>query len=171
MTQLYRHFDKDGVLLYVGISLSSVARLRQHEDHSHWFEKITRVEIENFETREKAIEAEVNAIICEKPIHNIMHNNKSADEYEKIQADKSRKELTGKMVHFKTFYTFVEVGSLLGIGSKAVQGLVSERKLGAIRLPLRKEGLSHHGTPFKEKRVVSGWQLISYIESLHKESI
>ena len=35
--QLYRHFDCDGVLLYVGISLSTVARLCEHKHSSKWY--------------------------------------------------------------------------------------------------------------------------------------
>lgn len=30
--QLYRHYDPAGALLYIGISLSAVARLSQHGD-------------------------------------------------------------------------------------------------------------------------------------------
>jgi hypothetical protein len=46
MEHLYRHFDKDGTLLYVGISLSAINRLGQHKDNAHWFSSIKRVEIE-----------------------------------------------------------------------------------------------------------------------------
>ena len=68
--QLYRHFDKDGALLYVGISLSAVERLRQHRDSSHWFKKIARITIERHPTREDAEWAEREAIHRENPKHN-----------------------------------------------------------------------------------------------------
>ena len=73
-TQLYRHFDAAGVLLYVGISLSTVHRLSQHRDDSHWFDQIKRVEIEHFPTRKQAEIAEQVAILTEAPLHNIRQN-------------------------------------------------------------------------------------------------
>src|SRR5438067_656371 len=39
-TQLYRHFDADGTLLYVGISLSALQRLRGHRA-AEWIDRIT----------------------------------------------------------------------------------------------------------------------------------
>jgi hypothetical protein len=37
-TELYRHYDAEGNLLYVGISLNSVVRLTQHRQASGWFD-------------------------------------------------------------------------------------------------------------------------------------
>jgi hypothetical protein len=70
-TQLYRHFDDEGRLLYVGISLSAITRLAQHRSASHWSRAIVRVEIEHFDTRREALMAEAKAIIEERPLHNI----------------------------------------------------------------------------------------------------
>lgn len=72
-TALYRHFDAVGQLLYVGISLSAVARLAGHKQTAHWFENIARVDIEWHPTREAALEAEVSAIQLEHPLHNVQH--------------------------------------------------------------------------------------------------
>lgn len=69
-TALYRHFDADGRLLYVGISLSAVHRLGQHRQHAHWFKAIARVDIEWHATRLLALEAEACAITRELPLHN-----------------------------------------------------------------------------------------------------
>lgn len=68
-TQLYRHFDGDGNLLYVGISLSAIARLGQHKT-SHWFNQIATVTIEKFDSRDDALDAEFLAIKTENPLHN-----------------------------------------------------------------------------------------------------
>ena len=68
---LYRHFDANGVLLYVGISINAVNRLSQHKDVSSWFNDISSVTIEKFNTREEVLEAEKIAIRKENPIHNI----------------------------------------------------------------------------------------------------
>lgn len=68
-TALYRHFDADGILLYVGISATPAYRLSQHIDRE-WFNDIRRVEIEMFPSREEAIAAEITAIKTEAPRFN-----------------------------------------------------------------------------------------------------
>lgn len=69
-TALYRHYGANDVLLYVGISLSATARLAQHSTSAPWYEDIQRVNIEYFDTRAMAQEAEKNAIIYERPLFN-----------------------------------------------------------------------------------------------------
>jgi len=70
-TALYRHFDKDGHLLYVGISLSHVARLVDHRNNAHWYKDIAQVTIQWYPTRAEAENAEGKAIVIENPKHNI----------------------------------------------------------------------------------------------------
>ena len=70
-TSLYRHFDADAVLLYVGISLSAVGRLSDHRHTSAWFPQIARVTVEQFPDRASAYEAETAAINNENPLFNI----------------------------------------------------------------------------------------------------
>ena len=74
MARLYRHFDKDGALLYVGISCNAITRLKQHEHDSGWAAEIARVDIEHFASREEALAAERAAIKNERPKHNVVHN-------------------------------------------------------------------------------------------------
>lgn len=57
-TALYRHWDADGKLLYVGVSLSAVTRLGQHRRDAGWADEIASVTIEYFATREAALKAE-----------------------------------------------------------------------------------------------------------------
>jgi hypothetical protein len=70
-TELYRHFDADGRLLYVGISLSTIARFDAHRTRSHWSSKVATITIERFETRNEAFAAEAAAILAESPLHNL----------------------------------------------------------------------------------------------------
>lgn len=87
MTQkLYRHFNKNNELLYVGISMSIAARLSNHKSTSHWFNEVTKITIENYETREEVLDAEVKAIQLEKPKFNVQN---SLLEYRKITGDNS----------------------------------------------------------------------------------
>lgn len=68
--KLYRHFDKNNVLLYVGISLSAAKRLSEHHAKSWWGARISRMTIEEFPDREIALRAEAIAIHDENPTCN-----------------------------------------------------------------------------------------------------
>jgi len=69
---LYRHFDREGTLLYVGISYNSVERLMKgHKQNALWFDQVTKIEIERFPSRSEALRAEKEAIKTDRPRHNI----------------------------------------------------------------------------------------------------
>lgn len=67
---LYRHFDADGKLFYVGITANSKERQRNHVRNSTWSTDIVRTTTERFPTRAAAMAAEANAIRDERPLHN-----------------------------------------------------------------------------------------------------
>lgn len=70
-TILYRYFDNQDQLLYVGITGDNVKRQSQHRRNSFWFGKIAVAKFEHFKTRDEALQAEAAAIRLEKPLHNI----------------------------------------------------------------------------------------------------
>ena len=70
MEYLYRAFDCNNQLLYVGISNDWTRRLHEHEKQSLWFDKTQHVTIEKFETRAEVEVAEKAAIEQEKPVFN-----------------------------------------------------------------------------------------------------
>lgn len=70
-TQLYRHYDEAGVLLYVGISWSAEERFREHRRGSRWASKIARMTVAYFPTRVAAAQAEAAAIRAERPLYNV----------------------------------------------------------------------------------------------------
>jgi hypothetical protein len=72
-TALYRYFDKDDSLLYVGISVSPIARQLQHRQTSRWYDRVAKMTVEWCESREEALDLERIAIINERPRHNIRH--------------------------------------------------------------------------------------------------
>jgi len=78
-TDLYRYFDADGKLLYVGISLSALNRAIQHKSSAGWWSQQRTMTRETHPTRSAAEEAERRAIATEKPIHNIVHNRHRAE--------------------------------------------------------------------------------------------
>lgn len=70
---LYRHFDADGGLLYVGMSTNPTHRMSNHRTTAHWAERIARMDVEWYDTRPLATEAERIAITNELPMFNRMH--------------------------------------------------------------------------------------------------
>jgi predicted GIY-YIG superfamily endonuclease len=74
METLYRFFDKDGQLLYVGISNSWTQRLKQHYKDSDFFEKATFITLRHYESRHEVEAAEKIAIQTEGAIYNKAFN-------------------------------------------------------------------------------------------------
>lgn len=67
---LYRHFDKDGALLYVGISMTITNRTRAHCFNAPWFRDVRNISVEWHPSRLAAEEAEKLAIRTENPRFN-----------------------------------------------------------------------------------------------------
>lgn len=73
---LYRVYNKDRQLLYVGISLDTVKRFNQHEKYSDWWkvkELIEMMELQGV-SKSAAMKIEKDAIHLESPLFNIVHN-------------------------------------------------------------------------------------------------
>jgi predicted GIY-YIG superfamily endonuclease len=68
---LYRHLDKDGKLLYVGITEKFYCRLSAHQYKAKWFDQVETITIKRFETREEIIAEEKRIILEEKPPYNL----------------------------------------------------------------------------------------------------
>lgn len=71
---LYRLYDANDQLLYVGISKSAIRRLHQHLEAQPWSEQIATQTIERYATRIELEAAEKQAIEREAPIHNVIYN-------------------------------------------------------------------------------------------------
>jgi hypothetical protein len=160
-TQLYRHFAADGTLLYVGISLSTVSRLAQHEHASHWFSQIARVEVERFPTRTAAMEAERLAVLNENPLYNKAlrkppeYDAPSMPRFELVQL--SKEEVVERVVRFKPVYTDEEAAAALRVSKRVVRQLIADRKLGFILVP--------NATNTNTQVRITGWHLIAYLEN------
>jgi predicted GIY-YIG superfamily endonuclease len=78
---LYRYYDKDDNLLYIGISSNFQARAASHSKFATWSKKASTVKLEHYPDRHSVLAAEKYAIMTEKPLHNVIHNkNKSGPE-------------------------------------------------------------------------------------------
>lgn len=71
MQTLYRFYDTEGVLLYVGITKFFEPRLKQHYKNAEWFFDTASVKLEHYQTRQEVERAETEAIEQECPRYNI----------------------------------------------------------------------------------------------------
>jgi predicted GIY-YIG superfamily endonuclease len=68
-TALYRLYDANDVLLYLGISWNPDFRWEQHRNEKHWAHQVTRRDVEWYPTRSAALAAEEAATAVETPLH------------------------------------------------------------------------------------------------------
>lgn len=155
---MYRHWDADGRLLYVGISLSAISRLAQHSASSHWSGDIARVTIENFETREAALAAERVAVQSENPLHNIMLRKPDDVKTEKVKQMHwvSRLNLAQTIAGFDPLYLVQDAASKCGVTQSIMRLMFAAAGVEPFTLP---------EDPRKQVReYVTGWQLMFTLE-------
>lgn len=70
-TSVYRVYDAEGALLYIGMSLNALSRLYSHSLDKPWWSEVARVEVSHFSSRSDASRAERRAIESEAPRHNV----------------------------------------------------------------------------------------------------
>ncbi|MDX2997984.1 GIY-YIG nuclease family protein [Streptomyces scabiei] len=68
-TALYRLYDANDVLLYLGISWNPDFRWEQHQNDKHWAHQVARRTVEWHPTRSAALAEEESATAVEKPLH------------------------------------------------------------------------------------------------------
>ena len=75
LQQMYRLYNAEGDLLYLGISYSALARIAQHSKSQAWWAAVVRIEVESFTmvSRRTMETAEREAIIREQPLYNKHH--------------------------------------------------------------------------------------------------
>ena len=158
-TALYRHWDKDGTLLYVGISLSALARLGQHAEHAHWFKSIASVTIEHFETRADALAAERTAIRSEEPLHNLIRYKEAEAFGEATRAEDlaSQSDLVRRVVAYHPLYTLEEATDALSLRSGVLKQLIEHNRIGTVQLP---------NSRGKMLTYITGWQVIEFLEAV-----
>lgn len=69
-TAVYRLYDEDEELLYVGVAIEPRVRFRQHRLDKPWWPRVAAREIEWFDSRAEALAVEGLAIVRELPRHN-----------------------------------------------------------------------------------------------------
>lgn len=71
---LYRFFNADGQLLYIGVTGNVRARWNAHSLTQPWWTEVATCTIEHRPSRAVALAAEKAAIVAEQPLHNVVHN-------------------------------------------------------------------------------------------------
>ena len=168
MQALYRHYDKDGTLLYVGISSNALRRLAEHRDNSAWFCDIHSVTIEHYETRQEVLEAEAKAIHLENPLHNVQRPNYCAkvELPDRHLVTLSREPFeryieTWAPKHAALLYTKSEAADSLMVSTGAIDRLISE---GALECVDMNDGRNQS----KKGKRIPIWSLVDYISGLKK---
>jgi len=77
-TTLYRLFNEQSELLYVGISVRVEQRMYEHSQNKWWWLEVEHQVLTQCPTRREALELEELAIKGEKPKYNITHNLESS---------------------------------------------------------------------------------------------
>jgi|GEM_PF-6266393 len=67
---LYRVFDENKELLYIGITSDGPKRFRRHGNDREWWPEVRHIEVEHFASRDEVRRAEQDAIETEHPRHN-----------------------------------------------------------------------------------------------------
>ena len=111
---LYRHYDAQENLLYVGISLSAMARLSRHNKNSGWAKDAVKMTTEWVNSRSEALELEKAAIKLEKPAYNITHNNSDSVAVYHVDHEKMRRMTPSQQAKAAGLKSIKEVSDMTG---------------------------------------------------------
>lgn len=73
-TTLYRAYDSEENLIYVGISCWLPDRIKAHQRHSGWHDHAAKILLDHFDSRDEALAAEKKYIEEQAPAFNVAHN-------------------------------------------------------------------------------------------------
>lgn len=99
---LYRHFDEDGVLLYLGVTDDPGRRRVEHERVSSWSAAVASTTIEKFSTRAVALNAERAAVIAECPKFNRVYHRQVRELQVMLVRNELRRMKEGRSLAFDT---------------------------------------------------------------------
>lgn len=163
---LYRHFDKSGQLLYVGISLNAVIRLSQHRDSSHWYDQIARVDVEPFPSRVSALAAERSAVQKERPLHNRQLQRPPEEE----KPWRAVKAIERPLLQLNPIYKLNEAAEKLRMSAGQLRKLIDAGDIGYIELWPPTTRVVEGQARVHRSYALTGWQLLEYVEHLERRT-
>jgi hypothetical protein len=102
MHTLYRFYDAQDALLYVGLTCNPGKRLEQHRDTKEWWAEVARIGMEQHPDLETLRAAERATIKAEKPLYNIRMNGAataSARPPQPVKESVATEGLVGRWFH------------------------------------------------------------------------
>lgn len=135
---LYRFYDKEEILLYVGKTFNLKTRVANHERGKDWWQYVANMTIEEFSSDKDLIEAEKKAIVEESPIYNVQYNHREDDiandveigsaliekvkqvDYSERQLSRSKDELSEILKIAAQSYTITEIAKFTSIARPTV---------------------------------------------------
>ncbi|MDV7195867.1 GIY-YIG nuclease family protein [Mycolicibacterium fortuitum] len=73
---LYRVYDSDGDLLYLGATTNPGLRFGDHDSTKSWWPDAANITLEHFPSTDELLDAERAAIQAESPRYNLVHTGK-----------------------------------------------------------------------------------------------
>jgi len=176
-TALYRHYSNSDELIYVGISKDPYRRTGEHKALSKWFDKVSTIKVEWFETREDALAAEKNAIKKEKPRFNIVHNRNDAIA-EEVEEDihkiiiRGRQTYHGrhserKLADVAGLNTIRQTSEIIGLSMEKTEALVFRNIIGSIVIGERKVASGK----IKHVYMIPYFEIFNFLELITEEDI
>lgn len=114
-TMLYRLYDADGRLLYIGVTCNPQQRWDGHRGDKPWWPLVARKELTTYPDRSAALTAERDAIRTEKPLHNVTGNprNRQAHAHLVLSTEQAAKvralaEELGVRSNSEVFYALLD---------------------------------------------------------------
>jgi excisionase family DNA binding protein len=124
VTYVYRAFDAEGQLLYVGISGNWGRRLHQHAERHEFYPRTRRLEVEQFPTRDAALDREREIILRDQPLFNLAGKERSV-----VAAARPRKARTPA----NDCVTTTWLARAMGVGKRTIYTLIQLGEVPATR--------------------------------------
>ena len=168
-TTLYRYYDEQDKLLYVGITKRPRRRTKEHSAFSKWFTQAKKCTFEHFESRREALSAEFKAIKKEKPKSNITHNHENWRELDKQKVkissslndvEDSKLYVTGRVVCTNPLMDPGSAARILDVSKAIVRSAIDsgQLKTTTVYYKWREKTMS--------REYITGWDLLNYVDDL-----
>jgi len=143
---LYRFFNSDDELLYAGISADPAFRWKEHRRSKPWAGEVTMRVIEWFPTREEALRAESDVILCERPRYNVSQSRRP--DKPGPPRPSMRRLRRADVASAKGYMAIQDVAALLGVTPRAVSTYRYHSKPGRVYagdpFPAQDGVIAHH---------------------------
>ena len=133
-TSLYRFFDSNDQLIYVGITSRHAERWDEHGKNSAWWLHVDHATISHFQSRTDALHAEAEAIENEKPLYNVSRSKVNS------QSRRNRALMSGQLknayeaLDTQLCWSITEAAMLLGVQRQTLARALKTERLTPLRI-------------------------------------